>query len=374
MKKIILAIDSYKGCLSSKEVETCVKQSLHARFPDSRIVCFPVADGGEGLLEALAEVSDVRMVCTEVHDPLMRLRKACYELLPDGETAVVEMAQASGLPLLKDSERNLMRASTFGTGELIADALRRGCRKFLVGIGGSATNDAGMGMLEALGVRFYDEEGRELPSGGESMCRIARIDIGGMDMRLAGAEFKVACDVDNPFCGDKGAARIFGPQKGGAPEQIDALDDGMRRFAKLAKAVVHKDIVSLPGAGAAGGLGGALYAFLNARLMPGIDLMLDAGHFDDVLSDADCVITGEGRSDIQTLMGKVPSGILKRTLPRGIPTILLSGRIENEDALRKAGFAELVEVSPRQMPLAEAMLPETAKANIRQAVMRLAFP
>lgn len=371
MKKIVLAIDSYKGCLSSKEVETCVEQMLHARFSDCKVVCFPVADGGEGLLDVLAGVLDLRVVQSEVHDPLMRPCVARYGILDNGRTAVIEMAEASGLPLLDMAERNPMLASTFGTGELILDALRHGCRKFLVGIGGSATNDAGMGMLEALGAAFYDETGCPLYPSGESMCRIASMDLSHLDSRLSEASFQVACDVNNPFCGERGAAYIFGPQKGATPEQVKQLDEGMERFSVLIHSVLGKDIRELPGAGAAGGLGGILSAFLGARLLPGIDIMLEAVHFGKELSEADWVITGEGCSDEQTLMGKVPFGILKHARHLGIPVCLLSGRIEGKEALRKAGFAQLMEVSPSGMPLSEAMRPEVARENLRKAVKNL---
>lgn len=370
MKKIILAIDSYKGCLTSKEVEECVAQALRERFPSCEVVSVPVADGGEGLLDALAGILDMQTIQVEVHDPLMRVHNARYGILDDGVTAVIEMAEASGLPLLDVEERNPMRTSTFGTGELIADALCRGCRKFLMGIGGSATNDAGMGMLEALGVRFYDESGNELSASGEAMCRISRMDLSCMDGRLAGAEFQVACDVGNPFCGKEGAAYVFGRQKGATPEQIMRLDAGMEHFASVVRRSLGKDVIGLSGAGAAGGLGGALWAFLDACLLPGIDVLLEAARFDEELSDADWVITGEGRSDSQTLMGKVPFGVLKHARCFGVPVCLLSGRIEAKETLREAGFAQLVEASPADMPLAEAMKPETARKNIRQAILQ----
>ena len=348
-----------------------MEQALHACSSDYEVVCFPVADGGEGLLDALAAILDMQEIRVEVHDPLMRRRFARYGILADGVTAVVEMAEADGLPLLDVEERNPMRASTFGTGELILDALDKGCRKFLVGIGGSATNDAGMGMLEALGVRFFDEAGRLLHAGGESMCRISHMDFSRMDNRLKGAEFRVACDVDNPFCGPKGAAAVFGPQKGASPEQVAQLDEGMERFSALIFRTLGKNVGNLPGAGAAGGLGGALWAFLEASLLPGIDVLLDAGGFGKELEDASWVITGEGCSDLQTLMGKVPFGILKHARHFGVPVCLMSGRIEAEETLRKAGFAELVEVSPDGMSLSEAMKPEVAKENLQKATRKL---
>lgn len=368
MKKILLAIDSYKGCLSSKEVETCVEQALHARFPDCKTRCFPIADGGEGLLDALTSVTDMQIIQTEVHNPLMRIRNARYGILKDKLTAIIEMSEASGLTLLNVSERNPMRTSTFGTGELILNALQRGCRNFLIGIGGSATNDAGMGMLEALGVRFYDEANNLLHASGETMCQIAHVDISHMDCRLQESVFQVACDVNNPFCGIQGAAHAFGPQKGATHEQIKYLDEGMHRFATSIHHLFNKDIMNLPGAGAAGGLGGTLYAFLHAKLVPGIDLILNATGFDNELANTDWVITGEGKSDAQTLMGKVPLGILRHALREKVPVCLLSGKIEERDILQQAGFSQLIEVSPADMPLAEAMDPDVAKRNLHRVM------
>ena len=264
MSKIILVMDSYKGCLGSEEVEYSVKEALLERFPECTVKCLPVADGGEGLLDTLRKVSGLRCVDVEVHDPLMHVRKSRYGILPDGETVVIEMAEAGGLSLLNEAERNPMRTTSFGTGELVLDALSRGYRKFLIGIGGSATNDAGMGMLEALGVSFYDKEGHKLVSSGEAMCRIARMDLSCMESTLSECMFKVACDVKSPFCGPEGAAYVFAAQKGATSEQVKALDEGMCRFADVIYEGLGKEVRNVAGAGAAGGLGGAGRRLLSA--------------------------------------------------------------------------------------------------------------
>ena len=255
MKKIILAIDSYKGCLTSKEVEECVAWALRERFPGCEVVSVPVADGGEGLLDALAGILDMQTIQVEVHDPLMRVHNARYGILDDGVTAVIEMAEASGLPLLDVEERNPMRTSTFGTGELIADALCRGCRKFLMGIGGSATNDAGVGLLQALGFRFINQSGQPIGKGGGELVHIEQIDTSSVHPALEKAHFTIACDVQNPFCGPNGAAYVYAPQKGATPEMVQTLDKGMHTFAKVIHTTTGYDITNLPGAGAAEGRG-----------------------------------------------------------------------------------------------------------------------
>lgn len=373
MRKIVLALDSYKGCLSSEEVETCVAEALRERFPECEIKCVPMSDGGEGLLDALKKLLDIRIEYAPAYDPLMRKKEARYGILPDGETVVIEMAEINGLPLLSKKDRNPMKTTTFGTGEVILDALSHEYYKFLIGVGGSATNDAGMGMLEDLGVCFLDDNGRKLTASGEAMCKISSMDLTCFERMLSSCTFKVACDVMNPFCGPEGAAYMFASQKGATPEQVKELDEGMNRFADVISKSLGKEVRYVPGAGAAGGLGGACWAFLNAELVSGIDLILDLIDFEKELEDADLVITGEGKSDIQTLLGKVSSGVLKRTSRLNVPTLLLSGKIENQDALLHAGFDRLVEVSPENMPLSEAMKPEVAKENLRRAIRELSL-
>ena len=298
----------------------------------------------------------------------MRPIQARYGVLGDGETAVIEMAEASGLPLLTEQKRNPMLTTSFGTGELIRHALRSGYRKLLVGIGGSATCDGGMGMLQALGLRFYDGSGKELRQGGAVMEQVVRVDSRQRERALEEAQITVACDVQNPFCGAEGAAFVFAPQKGATPEQVVRLDKGLRHWAEVVFQTTGKDIRLLPGAGAAGGMGGALHAFLHASLQPGIELLLDTVHFEEELANADLVITGEGRADRQTLMGKVPAGVLHRALSQGVKTVLLAGQIDDTQLLLNAGFTRLLPVTPQDMPLGEALRPETARENIRRAV------
>lgn len=320
------------------------------------------------MLSVLVRATGGRLIPVEVHDPLMRPIQARYGVLGDGETAVIEMAEASGLPLLTEQERNPMLTTSFGTGELIRHALRSGYRKLLVGIGGSATCDGGMGMLQALGLRFYDGSGKELRQGGAVMEQVVRVDSRQRERALEEAQITVACDVQNPFCGAEGAAFVFAPQKGATPEQVVRLDKGLRHWAEVVFQTTGKDIRLLPGAGAAGGMGGALHAFLHASLQPGIELLLDTVHFEEELANADLVITGEGRADRQTLMGKVPAGVLHRALSQGVKTVLLAGQIDDTQLLLNAGFTRLLPVTPQDMPLGEALRPETARENIRRAV------
>ena len=281
MPKIILAIDSFKGCLTSQEVEECAAGEIRRLFPTCQTYSLPAADGGEGMLEALVHITKGHCITCPVHDPLMRPITARYGTTGDGLTAIIETAQASGLPLLSEAERNPMKTTTYGTGELIRHALHQGFRRFLIGIGGSATNDAGLGMLQALGATLHTEQGIKQTCGtGETMGHITHIDLSGMEKALGKAAFTVACDVENPFCGENGAAPIFAPQKGATPEQIRCLDNGMKHLTKIFIHATGTDVSSLPGAGAAGGLGGALHAFLHARLVPGAELLLDAAGFD----------------------------------------------------------------------------------------------
>ena len=371
MHKIILAIDSYKGCLSSLEAEQAVSEGIRQVLPDCQILCFPVADGGEGMLEVLVQATNGKFLSAQVHDPLMRLHTARYGILGNQETVIIEMAQASGLPLLSPEERNPMYTTTYGTGELILHALQKGYRQFLIGIGGSATNDAGMGMLQALGYRFYDANDRELDTGGMQLLNVARIDTSNVSPLIHEARFTVACDVTNPFYGPTGAACIFAPQKGASASEVLLLDTGLQRFAHLIRSYTGTSVDHLPGAGAAGGMGGCLAAFLKARLKPGIDLILDTLGMNEQLHDTDLIITGEGHSDRQTLMGKVPAGILRRAVSADIPVLLLSGGVEDTDALNEAGFLAVFPTTPFPIPLEKAMEPEFARSNIRRTVAQI---
>jgi glycerate kinase len=370
--KIVVASDSFKGSLSSLEVADAAAKAINECIPGCCVEKVEVADGGEGTMEALHRTLGGVKVAVEVCDPLGRAITASYVKLADGVTAVLEMAVASGLPLLAPQERNPMKTSTYGTGQMIADALRKGCRKFLIGIGGSATNDAGMGMLEALGVRFLDAEGNLLHGSGESLEKVEDIDLSGVCAGLAESEFIIACDVDAPLYGPKGAACVFAPQKGADAEMVAMLNDGLEHFSSVIRRVTGKDVSDIPGAGAAGGLGGGFVAFLHARLERGIEMVLDAISFDERIRGASLIITGEGRVDFQTLTGKTPYGILKRARRQGIPVVAIGGSVAlGEIEASEAGFAGVYAVTPSDMPLEEAMKPETAVRNIYDTVKNI---
>lgn len=370
MKKIVLAIDSFKGCLSSKEIEQCIAEEIHRILPSCQTVCIPIADGGEGMLDTLIEATQGTFVSTQAHDPLMRIRPARYGILGDQRTAIIEMAEINGLTTLSPIERNPMKTSTYGTGELIKDALEKGFRRFIIGIGGSATNDAGMGMMQALGAHLYDKQGNELEQGGKIMEQIAHIDLNHLHPALKEATFIVACDVQNPFCGPQGAAYVFARQKGASEEQIRQLDEGMRHLALLIERDFSYNINKVKGSGAAGGLGGAFATFLQAHLQSGIDLLLDAVDFDRKITNANWIITGEGKADRQTAEGKVPAGVLKRAKKANIPVMLIAGKVEDKACLQQMGFARIVKISPDNLPLEEAMRPEVTRENIRRAIGR----
>ena len=370
MKKIVLAIDSFKGCLSSKEIEQCIAEEIHRILPSCQTVCIPIADGGEGMLDTLIEATQGTFVSTQAHDPLMRIRPTRYGILGDQRTAVIEMAEINGLTTLSPIERNPMKTSTYGTGELIKDALEKGFCRFIIGIGGSATNDAGMGMMQALGAHLYDKQGNELEQGGKIMEQIARIDLNHLHPALKEATFIVACDVQNPFCGPQGAAYVFARQKGASEEQIRQLDEGMRHLALLIERDFSYNINKVKGAGAAGGLGGAFATFLQAHLQSGIDLLLDAVDFDRKITNADWIITGEGKADRQTAEGKVPAGVLKRAKKANIPVMLIAGKVEDKACLKQMGFARIVQISPDNLPLEEAMRPEVTRENTQRAIGR----
>ncbi len=370
MKKIVLAIDSFKGCLSSKEIEQCIAEEIHRILPSCQTVCIPIADGGEGMLDTLIEATQGTFVSTQAHDPLMQIRPARYGILGDQRTAIIEMAEINGLTTLSPIKRNPMKTSTYGTGELIKDALEKGFRRFIIGIGGSATNDAGMGMIQALGAHLYDKQGNELEQGGKIMEQIAHIDLNHLHPALKEATFIVACDVQNPFCGPQGAAYVFARQKGASEEQIRQLDEGMRHLALLIERDFSYNINKVKGSGAAGGLGGAFATFLQAHLQSGIDLLLDAVDFDRKITNADWIITGEGKADRQTAEGKVPAGVLKRAKKANIPVMLIAGKVEDKACLKQMGFARIVQVSPDNLPLEEAMRPEITRENIQRAIER----
>ena len=326
IRKILIAADSFKGSLSSAEVARAAALGVRRALPGCEAVGIPVADGGEGFTDAMLAACGGERHSLTVSDPLGRPVKAAYGILPDG-TAVIETAAASGLPLLAPEERNPLLTSTSGTGELIRDALDRGCRNVLLGLGGSATHDAGTGLLSALGFRFLDTSGQVLRGCGANLERIRTIDRSAIYPALGSVRFTAACDVQTRFCGPEGAAATFAPQKGADTDAVTLLERGTASFADvIARSRPHSGL-DLPGSGAAGGLGGALAALLGARLESGIDLVLDAAGFDALLQDADLVITGEGRIDAQTASGKAVWGVLKRARRAGVPVVAICGRL-----------------------------------------------
>jgi len=372
MKKVVIAIDSFKGCLSSAEAGKAAAGAIRSVFPECEVCCLSVADGGEGMLEVLITATNGQKVHVSAHGPLMEELETYYGISGDGKTAFIEMASISGLPLVPPEKRNPMLTTTYGTGELIRGALERGCRNFIIGIGGSATHDAGLGMLQALGFRFTDNEGKETGTGsGEVLMKVASVDRSLAHPALSSCRFTVACDVQNPFYGPQGAAYIFAPQKGANREMVETLDAGMRSFAETILHATGKDISYQPGSGAAGGMGGSLLAFLNAELKPGIQLMLDALDFNNKIKGADLIITGEGKADKQTLMGKVPSGILERAKQQDIPVVLLAGSVEDTDKLNEAGFQGVFPIIPSPLSLEKAMKPEAASTNIQRTTEQI---
>ena len=369
--KIVLAIDSFKGSLTSFEAEEAVAEVLAQCFPTATVDCIPIADGGEGTLSVLLHTANGTYRHLQAHNPCMEIIPTQYGIAGDGQTAYLEMAAISGLPLIREEQKNPMKSTTFGTGELIADALEQGCRTFIIGIGGSATNDAGTGMLQALDYRFFDENGQKLGTGGEILSQIARIDGTHRHPLLKEARFIVACDVQNPFYGPQGAAHVFARQKGADDAMIAELDKGMQAFARIILAHTGKDISQLPGSGAAGGLGGCLAAFMDATLQSGADLLLDASHFEARIQDADLVITGEGKIDRQSLMGKITGKILERASRLGIPVIAFTGQAEDIPALKKAGFEDIFPLSPAGiLPSEEDLKPANARKKLQQTAVK----
>ena len=371
LKKIVVASDSFKGSLTSLDVAQNVEKAIREVYPLCDVLKVNVADGGEGTMDALQQTLGGVRVSLVVKDPLGREIEATYVILNDGITAVVEMSAASGLPLLKSDERNPLKTSTYGTGQLICDALDRGCRKILVGIGGSATNDAGMGMLQALGFRFLDAQGNQLQPVGANLQLVSSIDSTGRHPDLDKTEFVVACDVKAPLYGRNGAAYVFAPQKGADQKMVEMLDAGLRHFSEVSSAMAGYDCSQMQGTGAAGGLGYAFRQYLDARLERGIEMVLDAIGFDDIISGADLVITGEGRVDSQTLTGKTPFGVAQHAHRQRIPVVVIGGSVEI-DALQvlEAGFNDVIQVTPLDMQLSVAMRPEVAAENVYNAIIK----
>lgn len=359
--KIIVAIDSFKGCLTSKEANEAATEGIRQKIPSAEVLQIPVSDGGEGWLEAFQTALGGQLVNVHVYDPLMRPIVAQY--LVKGDVAVIEIAKASGLTLLTFEERNPMVTSSYGTGQLVVDAVRRRCQNIIVGLGGSATSDCGIGMLRAIIDAFTQHV--SIPT--EYMKPSDWDEV----HALRNVKFMIATDVTNPLCGEHGAAYVFAPQKGATPEMVRSLDARAKRFAEDSAFHFGYDHQKQHGAGAAGGLGYAFLQYMKAECRSGIDLFLDAIHFDALLKESDIVITGEGSADRQTLMGKLPWGILQRTQNHHVPVDLIAGRVRDKQQLLNAGFTCVKCINPHDLPLEEAMKPDTAKQNIRQTMQLL---
>lgn len=338
INKVIIASDSFKGSLSSLEVASSAKEAILGLNPSCEVVCVNVADGGEGTVEAVISSIGGEIVEAIVSDPLGRPVAAKYGMV--GDLAVIESAAACGLVLLSENERNPLLTDTKGLGELLMDAINRGCKRFIVGLGGSATNDGGKGMVS----------------------------VPGLLEAMKDKDITVACDVDTPFIGPKGASRVFAPQKGASPEDVEILEERLVEYSKVIKAQTGVDVSDMAGAGAAGGLGGAFAAFFGARLVPGIQMVLDAIGFDSIIAGADLIITGEGKSDFQTPKGKTPAGVLERASKQDIPVALVSGKIDMCPELERMNFKYICQSTPEGMPLEEAMKKQTAMNNVKAAV------
>lgn len=354
--RVLLAPDSYKGSLSALAVAQAMAAGVLRVFPEAQPRQMPIADGGEGTVDALVAATGGEIRSAEVRGPLGEPVRAHWGVLGDGRSAVIEMAAASGLPLLPLAQRDPRHTATFGTGQLVRHALDAGLRKFIVGIGGSATNDGGAGFARALGVAFFDAQGRQLPEGGAALAQLHRIDLSGLDARLAECEIVVACDVDNPLCGPRGATAVFGPQKGATAPMVSELDAALAHYARLAEAATGRRVAHLPGAGAAGGLGAGLMLFTPAQLKPGVEIVLEAVDFAAAVAGAAFVITGEGRTDFQTAYGKAPAGVAAVAKQHGVPVFCLSGALgEGADEVLKHGIDAVLSICDRPMSLEESM-------------------
>lgn len=372
---ILIAPNALKGSLSAPAAARAIATGVRRALPGARLRLLPVADGGDGVLEVLEEALAGARMTARVHGPLGTLMDANYIYVPDRRLALLEMARVAGLALLRPEQYDPLRASTRGLGELLRAALDQGAREILLGIGGSASNDGGIGMAAALGMRFWDGDGQAVEPLACNLVRIQRIDTSGLDLRLGDTRIQVICDVDNPLLGARGATRVFGPQKGAGPAELEQLETGLAHLAERIERQLGVSVRDLPGAGAAGGLGAGAVAFLGAELQPGTELVLELLDFDAALQGADLVITAEGHLDIQTLDGKAPAVVARRAAARGIPCRILAGGLDADPAaLRKAGFTGWQVIRPEGMPLADSMrqadylLAEVAEWLVRECL------
>lgn len=368
MQKIVIAVDSFKDSLTSSQVADTIEKALRDADSELNIVKMPISDGGEGLTDVLVNALGGRFHIIDTVDPLMRPIKVKFGSVEN--TAIIEMATAAGLELLKPEERNPMHTTTWGVGLMMQAALDLGYKKMLIGLGGSATNDAGLGAMQALGLRCYNSQGRIMKNGitGKDLADLAHIDLFTLKRKFQDIEIKVACDVHNPFFGPQGAACVYAAQKGASPEEVQLLDAGLRHTSHVWRRSGGMIIDNVQGAGAAGGFGGTLSTLLNAKVSTGIECVLDLLHFNEQIEETDLLITGEGSIDAQSFMGKALSGILRRANQFHIPVLAVAGRILDRDALIRAGVSDCIEITPRNMSIEEAIVPETAKTNLYNAV------
>ncbi len=370
--KIVISIDSLKGSLTSIEAANAIKKGILSVDNKSDVVIMPLADGGEGTVEALVQGMNGEEKVISVTGPINEKVNATYGILKETNTAIIEMAQASGLPLVPAELRNPLNTTTYGVGEIIKEAIEKGCRNFIVGIGGSATNDCGVGMLQALGFEFYDENDNLVELGGKVLNQIKRIKTDNKLKELDECNFKIACDVNNPLYGENGAAYIYGPQKGANEEIVKELDKGLKNFAEVVKKDLGKDIAHIEGAGAAGGLGFGFLGFLNSKLESGIKIILDEIKLEEVVKDADIVITGEGRLDNQTAMGKAPIGVAKLAKKHGAKVIAIAG-CTTPDAVKcnEEGIDAYFSIVNKAMTIDEAMKKENATQNMIESTIQI---
>ncbi|TVP51522.1 MAG: glycerate kinase [Halomonas sp.] len=358
---VLLCPDSFKDALSAQEAAAAMARGVQHATPDAHVHACPLADGGEGSLDALIAATGAERLLLEVQDALGRPRQAAWGWLGDQRTAFIELAEASGLQHLATNERSALHTSTFGVGELLRAALDQGAEKALLLLGGSATNDGGAGMLQALGARFLDHNDKPLPPGGAALRQLARLELAGLDPRLAGLQLEAAVDVDNPLLGEHGASAVFGPQKGASPQEVEQLDQALSHFADISAQVLGDDYRELPGAGAAGGMGFAARAFLNATLKPGIEMIMQQANMPTLLARADLIITGEGRLDGQSLAGKTPIGVSRAAQRLNKPVIVLAGSLgDGWQACLREGVTAAFALADGPMTLEEA-LPRTAE-------------
>jgi glycerate kinase len=367
---ILIAPDSFKDCLPAKAVIDNIRIGIEQVIPEAKIVGIPLSDGGEGLLDSIMAFIDGRLVEVEVKDPLMRNIKARYGIIGDGQTGILEMAQASGLELLSVDERNPLKTTTYGTGQLISHALEAGCKRLIIGIGGSATNDGGAGMLQALGVKLLKANGESLTYGGAGLEQLTTIDSSGIDHRIQACDILVACDVSNPLTGDQGASKVYGPQKGATDQMVSRLDKNLDHFAAVVKEHTGRDVKNMPGAGAAGGIGAAMMAFLNAELKPGFTIVKELVGLEEAVEAADLVISGEGKIDYQTQFGKTPYGVAQIARKFNKPLYAFAGIVgEGIQDFNKFGFTEILRIADPGMDQRESI--RRAPELLQQAAVRL---